>query len=256
MRTTILISAILLSSGCAGPREDWFGTCKIRPFIVTNSSGDTRWSDEILEGSFKYVNDVFKPTGLQFKMLPAIRMANDSIYELDGVGFDWLAMAHRTAVHARETGELAVFFVDSIDFALMDRAGGMAAMPSNLPGFNHGIAISATNRFTWHTLPHELGHSFNVPHPWEDNFTDTLQDYKEQGCEVQPCNVMNYCFRKYTTPGCLAETLTPQQITEIRRWATRGPRTSVVECRFIPEDNVELEYTNSSGPVVDPEEYD
>lgn len=144
-------------------------------------------------------------------------------------------------------GELVVWFVDGIPAW---GAGGLAQYPSNLPGrTQHGVAISMSSSEA--SLMHEIGHAFNLPHAWKDEFTDTPTTDKKD-CTSEPCNAMTYCFDKRLPRGsCLGRTFSGQQAAEVRKWAAETPRSLVVAVRNAPPGDMHVTYTSNTEPEVD-----
>ncbi len=257
MKYVLFISILLVTIFCSActltpelPPDDWRGVCDLQPIIVTNA-GYTSWTDEEVSKQTQWLDKVYAKAGLRFNVLPTKRSEKSWIFYITETS--WIMLIQDAETYATEEHSLAVHFVQDIEISGMI-AGGLSSYPSNESGWQHGIAISHVNAIDAGqiTLAHELGHSFNVPHPWEDKYTDTVQT-DVSDCVQQVCNIMNYCFKNLPVNDCSGQSFTGEQIEEIRRWANGWPRNLVVtqESESVQVFGVP-EYTDRRLPIVDP----
>lgn len=250
MRHLLILITLLL--GCSKPDAptDWRGQCRILPIIITKN-GTTNWEEHWIKKQEEWSNFVFEKSGLSFQFSSPRYIEDGFLYEMTSVGFSKVVVEAGFIVNQEKI--FPVWFVNNIMLGDFE-AAGVSNYPSNVPGFNNGIALAANSQECWDLAAHELGHSFNLPHPWEDNFEDTLQTDINQECSIQPCNIMNYCFPSFLTCEN-EELLTKNQINEIRKWSVNGPRTKVVTTVAGIAVQKTVEYTNNTEPQIDSVEY-
>jgi len=235
------------NGGNNGGNDDppaWIGECKLRPIVVT--SGDSsKWDDARVQRYVRWLDPGYRNANLTFDVLRTERLENPEWFVIDEKA-DFYAMSEESMRRAADSGEMVVWFVDSIP---VWSAGGVAQKPSNVAGkYQHGLAISANSSEA--SLMHELGHAFNLSHTWSDSFTDTpTRDSKD--CSSEPCNAMTYCFdKRLPKETCLGKTFSRQQVSEIQKWASAYPRNQVVVARNVPP-GVVVTYTDNTDPEVD-----
>lgn len=254
MKLIIVSLAILFSSGCIIPDNGWnnnrgkppawIGVCKLRPVIVTSGNA-SKWDASRVQRYTRWLNPGYRNANLTFEVLQAERFEKPEWFVI-GEKAEFYAMSEESMRRARDDGEMAVWFVDSIP---VWSAAGVAQKPSNALGkYQHGTAISANSNET--TLMHELGHAFNLSHTWSDQFTDTPTRYSKD-CSTEPCNAMTYCLNQRLPSGrCLGRTFSKQQVAEVQKWANAYPRNQVVNAKNVPPGAV-VRYTNNTDPEID-----
>jgi hypothetical protein len=254
----LLLTAVLLSLvGCSqwrkpvpttNPAPEQFMVCNVRPIVVT-SGGETVWTDEMLQVREAVVDQIYTKAKLSFNFLPAQQLEVPEWYDWDNTKYDATCSY---AKNRAEDGELVIFFVQSMTYN--GRAiGGLSNFPSNRNEsiYQHGVVISSYSYVD--VIAHELGHSFNLYHPWQDNayVTDTPSSGPDDcGTMDKYCNIMSYCDDDPLKPECLGMGLTDQQAKIVRDWSVSYPRSLVVIGGTFTPSRVPV-YTSNIEPQVD-----
>ena len=251
---TCLTTLMLGANGCitTGPvvppprPTQWSGTLSLRLVRITDG-GQSRWSDAKIASYTRWVAPAFSKVNLKFDILPLEVLEKPEWYAVDN-NTERNAMLVESKSRSEKRREMTVWLCDTLPVA--DRAGGFAYYPSNFPGsiYQHGIFLAVGSYDT--ALAHEIGHSLNLPHTWDDGFTDT-PTANSGDCTSEPCNIMGYCGnQRRPAGGCLTRSFSDQQIAEVRKWSQYYPRNQVVKV-VNPLFGAMPFYTDNTDPVID-----
>lgn len=252
MNRHFLTGLLLMATfGCCtpkGPSKDWTGVARILPIIVTNSAGETLWTEDQLVSGFKDSNAYWSDTGIQFKIMEPETVVSDVLYDQTG-WFDFLSINSASRLIAKERNVYPVYFVQSIKWG--DKIyGGMSTYADAPLGFQYGTIVSAVSRNnSGRVIAHELGHAWNLRHTWEDKLADT-PGVDPRDCVIPiRCNVMSYCHGPLT---CLPPPFfSPEQIERSRTWALSQSRFHLLETDIQVQQLV-LPLQAEFDPVLDP----
>jgi hypothetical protein len=211
------------------PGPEWRATMRLRPHVITSSGGGPS-SAEILEAVAE-ANVIWGRTGLKFAMLTPERRTDGGLAHIDNAA-DWVACMTQQRNWYLSRNELCFWIVEGLEH--FDDAGGVANYPSNTLGiYRFGILVRWWGLDTGEVLAHELAHHVgNVPHPWDEvadlgfDLLDTQQTQMAQGCDFQPCLIINYCW-----PGGVCaegDWFTPMQVELARTWAVSESRVKAL----------------------------
>ena len=220
-----------------------FRIFKVRPIVILNN-GITEWTENDLLYCMSCVNPVYQQIKLHFKFLETEFIDDASLFDILDDEFSKLCLISKNKAEIEH--ELAVFFVNQIEIQ-GTLFGGFSYYPSNLKGsiYQHGIAIA------WGScqdiIVHELGHAFNLLHPWETPIRSS--NGPEDCAEVEKyCNIMSYCCLSVTAPECKGIEMTPQQQSEVFKWSGLYPRNLTLETPVLSIQNESL-YTQNTQPA-------
>jgi hypothetical protein len=228
-----ILAGVLLGHGCVTlkalmrppGKNNFRAVCKVRPIIVT-SGGEFQWTAEKFKEYTDMVNPAYQKTGIYFEFLPFEYVENPSWYECPRKSL-FFQMAAESKRIADERGELVVWLTQRLDAYY--GAGAVSNLPSRgLVGTyqQHGLAISYWSHAI--TLAHELGHAFDVIHPWLNDGIDDTNVKDADDCETDVCNIMTFCFFEDRS-HCKGKEFTPGQIDHIQEWARKPPRNQVIQ---------------------------
>jgi len=247
---SILILILILLSGCCGPKapENWTGTARILPIIVSNTKGESRWSVDRIVNGFSKANQYWEKTGVQFKISAPEVIKDDRIYDQSGL-LDFTNITLKSHRIAKSRNIYPVYFVNSIKWG--DKPyGGMSTMADAPLGFQYGTIISSVvgNR-TGYVISHELGHAWNIRHTWQDKHTDTPSIGPTDCNPLIKCNVLAYCWPQIDCPP--PEFFTKEQIQEIRNWSFGNSRAHLFE-ELKNMAQIVLPLQDNFDPIKDP----
>lgn len=251
MRIFLVSLLLIVVCGCQkpkGPDQDWTGVARILPIIVTNSAGETRWTEDQLISGFNDSNAYWADVGVQFKMMEPETVVSDVLYDQTG-WFDFLSITSASRLIAKERNLYPVYFVDSIKWGDNIYAG-MSTYADAPLGFQYGTIVSSVSRSnSGRVIAHELGHAWNLRHTWEDKLTDT-PGVDSSDCVIPiRCNVMSYCFGPLS---CLPPPFfSPEQIEKARTWSLSQSRFHLLETD-IQVRQIVLPLQAEFDPILDP----
>jgi len=241
------------------PSKDYLRVkCRIRPIIIHQGNVEEMVEASKITESFVGVNEIFEPIGISFIVLPAVYELNNRLYDVSDSN-EWIDVTRIQQQIYDDDKELAFFVVGKLSH--WNNAAGVANYPSNSTNYRFGIAYMneaiKMDRTRTQLLSHELGHYLNVKHPWEDDIEDTYQTDMRQGCNIQPCLVMNYCWNHPLEGSCLVEDkFTPMQFKEAQHWVLSPPRIDAMYDIEISSSILKAKrvytYTDRTQPEVDP----
>lgn len=252
----LLLSLVLLFSvfGCNQPKkvvnDQVQFMCNVRPIIITRT-GTSSWTEDMVMSRINVVDQVYAGAKLCFNFQEIEYLEVPWLNETDEKGF--AEICQRARDHAEQRGELAVYFLYSMNYKGTD-VGGLSNFPSNLQGsiYQHGVV--ATYYSYEDVVAHELGHSFNLKHPWQDDVTDTPSSGPDD-CDIweKYCNIMSYCGDDPLKEECREKNLTTQQTQIVRNWAAAYPRTLATLSIGAPFTASAVPiYTNNIEPAMEP----
>lgn len=255
MYKLLLVLLGLFLFGCNQPHvrvtnPDTQFTCMVRPIIVTRD-GTSSWTKEMVDRRTSVVNQVYANAKIHFEFQPIEYLERIELEEANED--DFITLCKLAKEHSETRAELAVYFVYSLEYRGIC-VGGLSNLPSNMIGtwYQFGVAI-AVNSYD-DTVAHELGHTFNLKHPWEDDaeIKDTPSS-SAADCDTPEkfCNVMSYCEDRPLLPECLSKNLSAQQCQMVRDWAASYPRNQVVTSSSPVTPSRVLFYTNNIEPAMD-----
>ncbi len=251
MKNLIAVGCLSLLWGCHGPKppaSDWTGVARILPIVITNNEGTTRWTEAAVKAAVKDTNEYWKNTGIQFSFLPIRHMKNEELYEQRGI-IEWFKLMKLSKAIATTENVYPVCLVDTI-YWNNKRAAGLSTTADMPLGFQYGTSIAAGlgSNTTSKTMAHELGHAWNLRHVWSDSHDDTPSTGPNDCNPEMKCNVMSYCFPGLSCPP--PPLFSPEQRTEIRRWALSASRKHVLKTDQVTSFAV-LPLRRDTAPAVD-----
>ncbi len=255
--TAIVVSLTTLMLGARGcvttgpvipppTPTQWSGTLRLRLVRITNN-GQSRWSNAKIASYTQWVGPAFAKVNLKVSILPLETLEKSAWYAVDNET-ERKAMLTESKARSEQRRELTVWLCDTLPVA--EGAGGFAYYPSNFPGsiYQHGIFLGVGSYDT--ALAHEIGHSLNLPHAWDDPFTDT-PTANSKDCTSDRCNMMGYCGnQRRPVSNCLTRSFSDQQIAEVRKWSQYSPRNQVIKV-VNPLFGAMPFYTNNTDPVIE-----
>lgn len=245
---------ILLLVGCNQPKQvtnvEASFVCKVRPVIITRTA-TSQWNETLVSERIDIVNPIYTKAKIRFDFLPIEYLEKPWLNEIKEAGFDELCQLAK--IHAEQRRELAVYFVENVTYKGIE-VGGLSNFPSNLLGssYQHGVVIAYGSFRS--VIAHELGHSFNLSHPWQDDavISDTPSRNPDDCVFLENyCNIMSYCDDFPLNIECDGYNLSVQQCQMIRNWAACYPRNLATTCVGSPFRSLRIPvYTNNIEPAM------
>jgi len=226
-------------------------TFRIQPVIIANSQGQTRWSNSRLNERTALLPKIYGHTRLNFKVLPTKTIQNNELNEVSSYA-EISRVQSLSVAEYKNNQVIVVYFVDKLSTGSTEW-GGVASLPSNMSGFDHGVIISINSGLG--VVGHELGHYFNLPHAWDnrDKYTDVFTE-NINDCVRSKCNIMNYCLQEQASSSCVGtQSISVTQKAEIELWMYSSNRIAALEqvgvaVRIVPK---EMPRTERKLPIFD-----